>query len=88
MIYPHAREYLLDTLKKKAEMAVEYRITETDFIKEITAFLRRTENSLHGLGDETTDNYTAFALFLGKACSTFGRLDAIRRIKEGILHGT
>lgn len=88
MIYPIAREYLLDVLKRRAEKAVEAHKTETEFTLEIAAFLRREENALHGLGDETTDNYTAFALFLGKACTTFGRLDTIRRIKEGILHGT
>ncbi len=88
MIYPHAKEYLLDDLKRKAERAVDDRKTETEFTIETTAFLRRVENSMRGLGDETTDNYTAFALFLGKACATFGRLDTIRRIKEGITHGT
>lgn len=88
MIYPHAKEYLLEDLKRKAVRAVEERKTETEFTIEITAFLRRVENSMRGLGDETTDNYTAFALFLGKACATFGRFVTIRRIKEGILHGT
>ena len=88
MIYPHAKECLLDILTKRAEKAVDLHIIETDFIREITEYLRNLENKLHGLGDETADNYTAFALFLGKACATFGRLDTIRRIKEGILHGT
>ena len=88
MIYPVAREYLLDVLKRRAEQAVDAHKTETEFTLEIAAFLRREENALCGLGDETTDNYTAFALFLGKACATFGRLDTIRRIKEGVLHGT
>ena len=88
MIYPHAKECLLDIIKRKAERAVEERKTETEFIMAITAYLRIVENGTQGLGDETTDNYTAFALFLGKACATFGRFDTIRRIKEGILHGT
>lgn len=87
MIYPRAKEYLKTVLTKKAEQAVEMRITETDFTKEIFAYLRNTENSLNGLGDEDTGNYEGFSLFLGYACTTYGRLDAIRRIKEGILHG-
>ena len=87
MIYPRAKEYLKTVLTKKAEMAVEMRVTETDFTKEIFAYLRNTENSLNGLGDEDTGNYENFCLFLGYACTTYGRLDAIRRIKEGILHG-
>ena len=88
MIYPHAREYLLGMLTARAQRAVEAHKTETEFTLEIAALLRREENALCGLGDETTDNYTAFALFLGKACATFGRLDTIRRIKDGISHGT
>lgn len=88
MIYPNAKEYLLDILKRRASIAVEQRKTETEFTLEIAAFLRREENTLGGLGDETTGNYEAFALFLGKACTTFGRLETIRRIKEGVLHGT
>lgn len=88
MIYPNAKEYLLDVLKRRAQKAVDAHKTETEFTLEIAAFLRREENALGGLGDETTGNYEAFALFLGKACATFGRLDTIRRIKEGILHGT
>lgn len=88
MIYPCAKEYLLHELKRRASVAVEHSKTETEFTLEIAAFLRREENALGGLGDETTGNYEAFALFLGKACATFGRLDTMRRIKEGILHGT
>lgn len=88
MIYPNAKEYLLDVLKRRAQKAVDAHKTETEFTLEIAALLRREENALCGLGDETTDNYTAFALFLGKACATFGRLDTIRRIKDGILHET
>lgn len=83
MIYPHAKEYLSYLLRVKAKEAVEMRITEKDFIKDIYAFLRRTENRLDGLGDETTNNYEAFALFLGCAGIYFGRLEAIRRIKDG-----
>lgn len=88
MIYPRAREYLLDDLKRKAERAVDERKTESEFTIEIAGFLRRVENSMRGLGDETTSNDEAFTLFLGKACATFGRFDTIRKIKEGILRGT
>lgn len=86
MIFPYASDYLLDQLKKKAEEAVENRMPETVFIREITAYLRRVENSVQGFGNDAISNYDAFALFLGKACSTYGHLDAFRRLKEGILH--
>ena len=85
MIYPNARAYLLDLLKRRASKAVEQRKTVTEFTLEIAALLRREENALGGLGDETTGNYEAFALFLGFACATFGRLDTIEKIK-GVLN--